>query len=351
MITVNCIGLGHWGPNLVRCFASSDRAALGMVCDLSESRLSTIRKHVSDKVRTSLDPLATAIDPAADAVVIATPTSTHFELAKAALEAGKHVLVEKPLAATVAESEMLVSLAARHNRILAVGHVFLFNSGICAIKDLIDKGALGRVLYIFSSRTNLGPIRGDCNALWDLGAHDISIFNFWLGTDALSVSACGTCCLRPRIEDIVVANFLYPDNVQASVLTSWLSPQKVREITVVGERQMVVWNDMNIDEPLRIYQKSVDVEPQLGYADNFGSHRMLVRTGDVIIPKIKSAQPLDAECQHFLDCIEGACEPVNDGQVGLRVVRALAAADQSLRNHSRLTGVSLESTRPSLRAA
>ena len=340
MITVNCIGLGHWGPNLVRCFSSSDRATIGTVCDLSEARLATIRKRLSDKVRTSTDPLATAVDPAADAVVIATPTHTHFELTKAALQAGKHVLVEKPLAGTVAEAEALVELAHRHDRVLAVGHVFLFNNGVRAVKRLIDDGALGRVLYVFSSRTNLGPIRNDCNALWDLGAHDISIFNYWLDGDPERVTACGTSCLRPRIEDIVVANFFYPDNVQASVLASWLSPQKVREITVVGERQMVVWNDMNIDEPLRIYQKSVDVEHEPGYADNFSAHRMLVRSGDVIIPKIEAAQPLDAECQHFLSCIAGECAPINDGQVGLRVVRALQAAENSLRHGSLLTSVS-----------
>ena len=344
MITVNCIGLGHWGPNLVHCFNSNERSALGMVCDLSEARLAMIRKRVSDSVRTSTDPMATAVDPAANAVVIATPTQTHFELAKAALKAGKHVLVEKPLAGSAAEAEELVELARRHDRLLAVGHVFLFNNGIRAVKRLIDDGALGRVLYIFSARTNLGPIRSDCNALWDLGAHDLSIFNYWLDGDPERVTACGTTCLRPEVEDIVVANFFYPDNVQASVLASWLSPQKVREITVVGERQMVVWNDMEIDEPIRIYQKSVDVEREPGYADNFSAHRMLVRTGDVIIPKIEAASPLDVQCQHFLDCIDGKCDPVNDGRVGLRVVRALEAAENSMHHGSVLTPVSTRAT-------
>ena len=339
MITVNCIGLGQWGPNLVRCFDSSERAKVGTVCDLSDARLAQVRKRFSHKLRTSTDPVATAVDPKADAVVIATPTRTHFELVKVALSAGKHVFVEKPLAGNLEDAEALVELANERDRLLAVGHVFLFNNGIRAVKRLIDRGDLGRLLYISSTRTNLGPIRSDCNALWDLGAHDISIFNYWLDGDPQQVTACGTSCLRPGIEDLVVANFFYPNNVQASLLASWLSPQKVREITVVGERQMVVWNDMEVDEPIRIYDKSVDIERDAGYADNPSAHRMLVRSGDVIIPKIDLVPPLDNECQHFLDSLDGKCVPINDGQVGLRVVRVLTAADQSLYQGSRLTPI------------
>ncbi|HEX4072551.1 MAG TPA: Gfo/Idh/MocA family oxidoreductase [Planctomycetaceae bacterium] len=342
MITVNCIGLGHWGPNLVRCFDSSDRARVGTVCDLSDTRLALLRKRFSHKLRTSTDPFATTVDPKADAVVIATPTQTHFDLVRAALRADKHVFVEKPLAGNLDDAEALVDLANEHDRLLAVGHVFLFNNGIRAVKRLIDRGDLGRVLYISSTRTNLGPIRSDCNALWDLGAHDISIFNYWLDGDPQQVTACGTSCLRPGIEDIVVANFFYPTKVQASLLVSWLSPQKVRQITVVGERRMVVWNDMEIDEPIRVFDKSVDVEREPGYADNPSAHRMLVRSGDVIVPKIEQVPPLDSECEHFLDCLEGKCVPLNDGQVGLRVVRALAATDESLHQGSRLTSVPTE---------
>jgi predicted dehydrogenase len=337
--TVNCIGLGHWGPNLVQCFNSSERATVRTVCDLSDARLAMIRKRFSRKVRTSTDPLATAVDPKADAIVIATPTQTHFELTKAALKAGKHVFVEKPLAGNLDEAEELVELANKQDRLLAVGHVFLFNNGIRAVKRLIDGGDLGHVLHLCATRTNLGPIRSDCNALWDLGAHDVSIFNYWLGGDPQLVTACGTSCLRPGIEDLVVANFFYPNNVQASVLASWLSPKKVREITVVGERQMVVWNDMELDEPIRIYHKSVDIERGPNYADNPSAHRMLVRTGDVIVPKIEQVPPLENECQHFLDCLEGKCLPLNDGEVGLRVVRALAAAEQSLHQGSLLVRV------------
>ena len=339
MTTVNFIGLGHWGPNLVRAFLNSQRAGVGTVCDLSEARLATVRRNISASIRCSDDPQATAADSAADAVAIATPTDTHYALTKAALLAGKHVLVEKPLAARLDEAEELVALAERQQRILAVGHVFLFNNGIRAVKTLIERGDLGNIRYIFASRTNLGPFRSDVNALWDLGSHDVSIFNYWLDAEPLQVTACGTSYLNPNVEDVVVANFAYPNQVQACVHASWLNPQKVREITVVGERQMVVWNDMDLNEPVRIYHKSVDVERGPGYADSFGAFRMLVRSGDVVIPKIDAAQPLDAECRHFLDCIEGKTKPLNGGDIGLHVVAALEAAQQSMRNRSLLTPI------------
>ncbi len=337
--TVNFIGLGHWGPNLVRAFINTQRMTVGSVCDLSEARLEAVRRNISATIRCTADAQAAATDPAADAVVIATPTDTHFEFAKAALSAGKHVLVEKPLARSLAEAEELVALAARKQRLLAVGHVFLFNNGIRAVKELIDRGDLGAIRYIFSSRTNLGPFRSDVNALWDLGSHDVSIFNYWLDAEPQHVTACGTSYLNPNVEDVVVANFAYPNQVQACVHASWLNPQKVREITVVGERQMVVWNDMDLNEPVRIYHKSVDVEREPAYADSFGAFRLLVRSGDVVIPRIEAIQPLDAECQHFLDCIQNGAVPINDGRVGTCVVRALEAAQQSMRNRSLLTSV------------
>jgi predicted dehydrogenase len=301
--------------------------------------LETVRRNISSTIQCTNDPQAAATDPAADAVAIATPTETHYSLSKAALLAGKHVLVEQPLAARLDQAQELVAIARRERRMLAVGHVFLFNNGIRAVKSLIDRGDLGRIRYIFSSRTNLGPFRSDVNALWDLGSHDVSIFNYWLDAEPIQVTACGTSYLNPNVEDVVVANFAYPNQVQACVHASWLNPQKVREITVVGERQMVVWNDMDLNEPVRIYHKSVDVERGPGYADSFGAFRLLVRSGDVVIPRIDAAQPLDAECQHFLDCIDGKSQPINDGEVGLRVVAALEAAQNSMRNRSVLTTV------------
>ena len=346
MITVNCVGLGHWGPNLVRIFACHPLSRVGTVCDLSEDRLALVRRSVPSSFQQSRDALATVRDPAADAVVIATPPHTHFELAQAALKAGKHVFVEKPLCPTAGECAELQALAKKHDVRLCVGHVFLFNNGIRAVKNLIDNGELGEIRYIFSTRTNLGPIRSDVNALWDLAAHDVSIMNYWLKSPPVSVTAHGMAYLHPNVEDVVVANFVYPSKILSCVHASWLNPKKVREITVVGEQKMAVWNDMDLTEPLRIYNKSVDVQREPGYADTFAKFRMLVRSGDVLIPKIPGGEPLETECTHFLECIRDHVEPINNGENGLQVVRALEAADRSMRQNSALVSLDAKVSKP-----
>jgi predicted dehydrogenase len=338
-VTVNCIGVGHWGPNLVRIFATHPDARVGAVCDLSEERLALVRRNVPGVGRTTTDARSAIEDEAAQAVVISTPTSTHYALARAALEAGKHVLVEKPLCRTVAEGEELLEIAAKKGLVLAVGHVFLFNNGIREMGRAIGSGELGRIYYVYSERTNLGPIRTDVNALWDLAAHDLSILDSWLGTSPVAVTARGQAYLNPGVEDVVLASFTYPDGVLASVHASWLNPRKVREITVVGEHRMAVWNDMDLAEPVRIYQKSVDLAKPQAYADSFGAFRMLVRNGDVLIPHVSGPEPLAAECAHFLECVLGRATPINGGAEALGVVRALEAADRSMREHSALVAI------------
>jgi predicted dehydrogenase len=242
------------------------------------------------------------------------------------------VLVEKPLCSTVAEAEQLVGLAREVERHLCVGHVFLFNSGIRYIRDLILQGRLGRVFYVSCTRTNLGPFRSDANALWDLASHDISILNYWFSAAPLAVSATGRSYLNPHVEDVVTASFTYPNGVAGYVNASWLSPRKVREIVVVGETGMAVWNDMDLVEPIRIYHKSVDIQrEQEAYSDSFGSFRMSIRNGDVVIPPIAGAEPLAAECSHFVDCLMGRTTPLNSGAASLGVMRALEAADRSMR--------------------
>jgi predicted dehydrogenase len=335
LVTVNCVGVGHWGPNLVRIFATHAEARVGAVCDLSEERLSLVRRNIPSIGRSTTDAIAAVTDPEADAVVLATPVNTHHALAKAALAAGKHVLVEKPLCRTVAEGEELLALAERARKVLCVGHVFLFNNGVRAVRNLIRGGELGRIHYIYSTRTNLGPFRSDVNALWDLAAHDISIVNYLLDAGPLTVTARGESYLKPEVKDVVVACFAYPERVLAYVHASWLNPRKVREITVVGDRKMVVWNDMDLNEPVRIYDKSVDLGREPAYYDSFGSFRMQVRNGDVVIPHITGPEPLKAECDHFLDCIAGRAEPLNDGAGALRVLQALEAADLSMAQESR----------------
>jgi predicted dehydrogenase len=336
-VRVSCVGVGHWGPNLVRNFAAHPDARVETVCDLSEERLALVRRNVPGIARTTTQP-AEALE-GADAIVISTPTSTHYALAKAAVEAGKHVLVEKPLCRTVEQGEELLDLAQRKGVVLAVGHVFLFNNGIRAMAKAIREPSFGRVYYVYSERTNLGPIRTDVNALWDLAAHDLSILDSWLGAEPVAVTARGQSYLNRGVEDVVLASFTYPGDVLASVHASWLNPRKVREITVVGEHRMAVWNDMDLAEPVRIYDKTVDPPRRGDYADSFGAFRMLVRNGDVRIPHIAGPEPLAAECSHFLDCVLGRATPINGGAGALSVVRSLEAADRSMREGSLLVTI------------
>lgn len=336
-LTINLVGVGHWGPNMLRVFATHPHVRVGAVSDLAKDRLELVRKKIPGDYRLSTDPVATVTDPAAQAVVISTPVESHFALAKAALEAGKHVLVEKPLCRTVVQGEELLALAKKKGVVLAVGHIFVFNSGIREVHRLIQAGELKDIQYLFATRTNLGPFRTDVNALWDLAAHDLSIFNFWLSARPESVTAHGLRALTPTQEDVVVASFHYPGGIMASVHASWLNPRKVREITLVSKNDMVVWNDMDLTEPVRIYHKSVAVSRESSYTDSFGAFRMQVRNGDVVSPYLQGGEPLAAECEHFIECVREGKEPLNGGVQGLDVVRALEAADRSLSDNSALT--------------
>lgn len=339
-LKVNCIGLGHWGPNLVRAISMNPAAHLGTVCDLDESRLELVKRNIPSIQVLSTDPVATIEDPSADAVIIATPTRTHYALVKRALEAGKHVLVEKPLSLDVNEADALADLAEKLGRILAVGHVFLFNKGVLEIRNLIKSGELGPIDYIFSTRTNLGPFRTDCNALWDLASHDLSILNFWLDSKPVSVTARGQSFLNPPIEDVVIANYSYPNNVLACVHASWLNPSKVREITVVGQKKMAIFDDMNVDAPVRVFSKSVDIQQSKSqYIDSFGAFRMNVRQGSVVIPHVTGGEPVANQINHFIDCIKSGTIPINDARMAAEVVRDLAAAQASMNNQSILSPI------------
>jgi predicted dehydrogenase len=268
-----------------------------------------------------------------DTVAIVTPLATHYRLAKQALEAGKHVFVEKPLATSAAECEELIALAAKKNLILFVGHTFKYNAGIRAAKAYIDSNELGKIYLIDANRTNLGPVRQDANALWDLASHDISIFSYWIGEGPKAVSAHGGCYLSKRVEDVVYATFTYRDGIMAHVHASWLNPRKVREITVVGEKKMLVWNDMNLSEPIRIYNVGFDRDDT--YQDSFTDFRLSIREGEVVIPRIQLNEPLMAECSHFIECLQKGIPPLTDGNDGLAVVRALEAATRSINEQSR----------------
>lgn len=327
-LCINVIGAGHWGPNIVRNFSSIPGVMVGKVADIDGNRLAPITQNFPT-VEVTTQPGEAASDPRSDAVAIVTPVATHFQLALAALEAGKHVFVEKPLCATSGECKQLIELAAKKSRILMVGHIFLFHPGIEKIKAILDSGEIGRIIYIDSVRTNLGPVRGDVNALWDLAAHDLAIFNYWLESQPLRVSATGANVALDSPQDVAFASVQYASGVLAHVHASWLNPRKVRQITVVGEKKMIVFDDIDMTRTVQIYNHGLTIDKTV-YADSFGAHRLKYQHGDLLVPKLSGGEPLRMECEHFVECIRSGNPPRTGGIDGKRVVDILAASDLSL---------------------
>jgi predicted dehydrogenase len=324
-LRVGVLGFGQWGPNHVRNFRMIDDCDVVRVGDTSTSRLALARKQFRD-LATTADPADITLAPDVDAVVIATPVQSHFALVRQALEAGKDVLCEKPLAATVAECRALCDLAATQRRVLMVGHVFLYNPSVEHLKVDLDRGELGRVYYMDATRTNLGPVRRDVGAIHDLASHDISIFNHLLGAPPLAISATAGFFLQEKIEDIGFLTLHYPKGVICHVHTSWLNPRKVRNLTIVGDHKMAVWDDMNNLEPIRYYDKGVTAD----HYSSFGEFQMILRDGAITIPKVRMYEPLMHQDQEFIDCIRTRRLPAAGGEFGLEVVRVLEAARESL---------------------
>lgn len=341
-VNVALIGVGYWGPNVARALAEVDGARLHTLCDADPERLTRLRRLYPD-TRFVSDVEAVLADSDIDAVVIATPVVTHHELARKALLAGKHVLVEKPLAATSAQCEELIGLASERRLTLMVGHVFLFNAAVRKVKDYIDTGELGEILYIYAQRLNLGQVRRDVNALWNFGPHDVSILCYWLDAQPERVIARGYSYVQPDIEDVVFMTLDFPNKVGANVHISWLDPLKVRRMTVVGSKKMVVYDDVSADARITVYDKGVSRKARtagagqspLGSYETFGEFQLLLRAGDVVIPKVDFVEPLRVECEHFIACITSGSRPMTDGNDGLRVVRVLEAAQRSLANDGR----------------
>jgi predicted dehydrogenase len=331
VIRIAVVGAGHWGPNLIRAFENPPASQVAWVVDRDEGRLEQVEQRYPT-VTVATDAEAAFADDTVDAVVIATPTSTHHGLVKAALEAGKHVLVEKPITTSTADGEELCALAEARSLVLMVGHVFVYNAGVRAVKERLNDGMLGRVFYISMMRTNLGPIRVDVNASWDLASHDISIANYWLDGEPVCASAIGGSWINEGIEDAVFATLRYPNDVLVTLHSSWLNPRKSRDITVVGDRRMLTLDDMNLSEPLRVYDKGVADETFTpGFVDTFASFRASVREGEITIPKVTLGEPLRAECEHFLECVRTGAAPLTGGRESLAVVRALEAIERSVR--------------------
>jgi predicted dehydrogenase len=299
-----------------------------MCADLDEQRLKAV-KDTFLNIPTTADYKKILNDPRIDAVCVASPTNTHFSITKEALTHNKHVLCEKPLALTVQECAQIKALTAERQKILLVGHVFLFNAGIVRLKEYIQSGELGRVYYAYSTRTNLGPFRYDVNALWDLAPHDIYILNYLFDGAPLNVSARGQRYLGSNLEDVAFVSLEYPGDVIANIHVSWLDPKKVRRLTIVGEKKMVVWDDLQDDGPIRLYDKHV--EKTNVYYETYGEFRLLSQEGGVTIPKIDLSEPLKTQAQYFLNCIEKKNFPaLADAQKGLDVVKTLCAIQDSI---------------------
>lgn len=320
------IGCGRWGPNHIRVFSETDRATVVGCADSSQQRRENMLKRFP-QIRAVADYHELLADDSIDAVVIATPTFTHAQIAREALQAGKHVLAEKPICATTREAAEIVRLAEETGLAFMVGHVFLFNNGITELRKLVESGRLGRIHYMEANRTNLGPIRGDVNALYDLATHDISIFNYLMGSSPVEVSAVGRCISQRNIEDVCFATLKYPDGTLGHIHVSWLNPRKVRTMTVVGDRQMAYWDDIDPDNTLRLYDKGIDQEP---HYDSFGEFRYLLRSGDMHVPAIRQSEPLVNQAQAFLDWVLGGKRSLSDARYGLEVVAVLEAATRSM---------------------
>jgi predicted dehydrogenase len=328
LISVGVIGCGHWGPNHIRVFSQLPNSKCLACADIDEARLKAIRTQYPS-IETTINYKTILERKDIDAVCIAAPTKFHYQFTKDALEAGKHVLCEKPLAMTADECEALKVVAEKAGKFLMVGHVFIFNSGIRWMKSYIDSGELGRIYYAHSERTNLGPFRYDVNAFWDLAPHDVSIFDYLLGSGAVSASARGHKCLGNSLEDLAFATLDYPGDKMVNIHVSWADPRKVRQITIVGEKKMLVWDDLDPMGAVRVYDKYVERTTQ--YYESYGEFQLLSREGSITIPKINLQEPLKAQGQYFIDCIEKGQPPlVADAAKAASVVRAMVAVQRSM---------------------
>ena len=329
-IRLGVAGLGYWGPNLARNFAALPGCELTWCCDASEAA----RERYASAFPTARFPgeLEDLLgDPELDAVVLATPVPTHAPLAERVLRAGKHCFVEKPLAQSVADAERAVAAAEESGRTLMVGHLLEYHPGVAKLKEIADSGELGEIHYIYSNRLNLGKLRADENALWSLGAHDVSVVLHLADEEPYELDARGESYTQPGIEDVVFGYLRFPSGRAAHLHLSWLDPHKERRFTVVGSKRMATFDDMDIERKVTIYDK--------GFDEDTGSYgEYITRSGDIWSPQIPNREPLRIECEHFVECIRGGRQPLSDGASGLRVVRVLeglqARLDATRREHS-----------------
>jgi predicted dehydrogenase len=332
MIGVGVIGYGYWGPNLVRNFMEAPGSTVAVVCDTRPERLDEARRRYPPVLVTE-DVSALLNDSTVDAVAIATPVSSHFELAMQALKADKHVLVEKPLAATSTQATQLIEEASQRNRVLMVDHTFIYTGAVRKIRELVAAGELGDILYYDSVRVNLGLFQHDVNVIWDLAVHDLSILDFVLSSKPVAVSATGISHIPGQPENVAYITLFFDDTKIAHLHVNWLAPVKVRKTLIGGSEKMIVYDDIEPSEKIKIYDRGVTFSP---WREEVYQLLVSYRSGDMWAPKLEQTEGLQREARHFIDCIENGTRPETDGGAGLRVVRLLEAAEESMRDRGKL---------------
>jgi predicted dehydrogenase len=338
IVRIAVVGVGYWGPNLVRVFVQHAKVESVVVCDLDRSRLDRMRVlYPTIETRERMDDVLD--DPSIDGVVLALPAALHHEATRRALRAGKDVLVEKPLAMTVPEGRELCSLARDRGRVLMVGHTFLFNAAVRKVKQYVDSGELGTIYYIYAQRLNLGIVRRDVDVLWNLAPHDVSIVLHWLGDRLpVEVTCQGSSYLQRELDDVSFLMMRFADEILAHVHVSWLDPSKVRRMTVVGSSKMAVYDDTSAEARVQLFDKGIDrqhIDRNMGRFEDFAEFQLVQRAGDLLIPRVAFAEPLKEEADHFVSCIASRSTPITDGENGLRVLQVLEAATRSRREQGR----------------
>lgn len=331
MIRVGVIGYGYWGPNIVRNFSTVEGAAVASICDPNPNMLKRAQKaYPNMQVTADLSHIVSSAD--VDAVAVVTPVSTHFDIAKKALQNGKHIFVEKPFTATTAQAEELIDLADKNKLKIMVDHTFLFTGSVRKIKQLVDDGTLGNLLYFDSIRVNLGLFQHDVNVVWDLAPHDLSIMDYLMKEKPNAVVATGEAHYNHGLEDIAYLTFYFPSNIIAHFNVNWLSPVKVRTTLIGGQKKMLVWDDIEPDNKIKVYDKGVEMTTNEGVYDLLVSYR----SGDMWAPRVEQTEALKLETQYFVECVQNSKIPINDGHAGLRVVKMLEAANKSLKNRGEI---------------
>jgi predicted dehydrogenase len=333
-IKLGLIGYGYWGPNIARLLNESTTIELAYCADLLDASLKQVKKKYP-RVTTTKDYHDILKDKSVTGVCIVTPTKTHFQIAKECLEAKKHVFIEKPLTSTSEQAKELIKIAQKNKVILSVGHVFLFNPAVKFIKKTIDDGTLGTIRYFHFQRRSLGPIRKDVNVLWDLAPHDLSMLLYFVQQKPVSVIATGQSYLQKAVHDVVSASIKFEDNILANLILSWIDPIKIRDITIVGSKKMLLFDDVHTSEKIKIFDKNANIIEETRDV-TFGEYQIALHSGDISIPAIENKEPLKEEIHYFVECITENRKPINDGNNGLAVVKILEALQESLENNSKV---------------